>query len=229
LPLLDKQDLIESALPFVRAIAKDVVAFLPREVDREDVIRYGEMGLVQAAEGFDPRYGVRFETFAYYRIKGAMYDGLRKMAWLPRKLYAKLKYEEGANGYLQNVADRELGAEGPPDPATQVTEAVGALAAIYVTSLDAGDRQEGPEDSTEAPPERSAELSEARELLRESLAGLPDAERQLLEMFYYENVTLTEAGARLGHTKSWASRMHARALERLREQLEARGLDSAPE
>lgn len=225
MPLLDKHELIESTLPFVRKIAKAIIRSLPSEVDREDVIRYGEVGLVQAAESFDPTYNVQFSTFAYYRIRGAIFDGLRKMAWLPRKLYAKLKYEEAANQYLQNVADREAGSQGRPDPADQVSEAVGALAAIYVTSLDASERQT--EDDTEPAPGASVELEDTRRVLAEALGDLEETERKLLEMFYYENLTLTEAGGRLGHTKSWASRMHARALVRLRERLRARGIDSA--
>lgn len=225
--LLDKHELIESTLPFVKSIAKDVIRSLPRQVDREDVIRYGEVGLVQAAEKFDPSYGVQFRTFAYYRIRGAIFDGLRKMAWLPRKLYAKLKYEEAANHYMQNVADREAGTQGRPDPVDQVTEAVGALAAIYVTSLDAGENQSLPEDDTEPAPGDSAELADTRRVLAEVLEDLDETEQELLRMFYYDNLTLTEAGERLGHTKSWASRVHARALVRLRERLRLRGIDSA--
>jgi RNA polymerase sigma factor for flagellar operon FliA len=229
LELLDKHELIESSLPFVKGIAKDILASLPREVDREDVLRYGEMGLVQAAESFDPRRGVQFKTFAYYRIKGAIYDGLRKMSWLPRKLYAKLKYDEGANQVLQGAADAGTASRGPGDDAASVSEAVGALAAIYVTSLDASEARQDPEDETERPPDRSAELRDTREAMTVALEQLPETERLLLRMFYYENLTLTEAGARLGHTKSWASRMHARALERLRKQLRAAGIDSPTE
>ena len=184
---------------------------------------------MQAAESFDPTHGVQFKTFAYYRIKGAIYDGLRQMAWLPRKLYAKLKYEEGANSYMQNVVDRDSGARERPDPATRLTEAVGALAAIYVTSLDAGEVRTDPEDATEDAPERAAELEDTRRVLTQALGELPEREVELLRLFYYENVTLTEAGERLGHTKSWASRLHAQALKHLREKLTARGIDAPPD
>ncbi len=226
--LVDREALIESGRPLVRSIAKKVIATLPREVDREDVVRYGELGLVEAANKFDPTRGARFQTFAYYRIRGAIYDGLRQMAWLPRSLYAKLKYEEGANQFLLNASDRQIGADGKPDPAEQITQAVGTLAAIYVTSMDAAEGWEAEGTSRDDDPTFAAELKDTRKALCGALETLDEKERELLRLFYYENLTLTEAGERLGLSKSWASRLHSRALVRLQEALEERGIDAAP-
>ena len=226
--LVDKDALIESGMPLVRSIAKKVIATLPREVDREDVVRYGELGLVEAAEKFDPMRGVRFVTFAYYRIRGAIYDGLRQMAWLPRSLYAKLKYEQGANEYLLNASDRQIGSDGSPDPAQQVTDAVGTLAAIYVTSIEAATGWEAESESREDDPTFGAEMRDTRKALAGALETLDEKERELLRLFYFENLTLTEAGERLGLSKSWASRLHSRALGRLQQALEERGIDASP-
>src|SRR6185369_6696855 len=105
----ERQRLVEGHLSFVRSIAAKVKEQLPREIEFDDLVAYGTQGLIEAAERYDPAHGTAFSTFSYYRIRGAIYDGLRGMGWLPRGEYARFRFEERSNAYLQNLADRETG------------------------------------------------------------------------------------------------------------------------
>src|ERR1044071_1344340 len=103
----DRDRLVEQHLPLVEHIARKVRKQITARVPIEDLCGYGSKGLIEAAERFDPRHGVAFTTFAHYRIRGAMLDGLRTMGWYSRSDYARYRAEERANEYLQNHADRE--------------------------------------------------------------------------------------------------------------------------
>src|SRR5262245_18600760 len=107
---IETQRLIEQHLSLVQAIARKVKRTLGGAIDLEDLVGYGSKGLVEAAERFDPGHGVVFTTFAYYRIRGAMYDGLRTMGWYSRADYARYRAGERANEYLRAQADREAAA-----------------------------------------------------------------------------------------------------------------------
>ena len=91
-------------------IAGKIKEQLPREIEFDDLYNYGMQGLLEAAERYDRKHGVTFQTFAYYRVRGAMFDGLRNMGWLPRHEYARLRFEERAAAYLSNLTEREAGA-----------------------------------------------------------------------------------------------------------------------
>src|SRR5438270_7482312 len=122
----ERDRLIEQHLPLVHAIAGKLRRTLRRPIDTEDLIAYGSKGLVEAAERFDARQGVAFATFAYYRIRGAMYDGLRTMGWYSRADYARYRAEERANEYLRAEADRDAAgrAERPAGDKAQTMESV---------------------------------------------------------------------------------------------------------
>src|ERR1700758_114335 len=108
----EKNQLVEQHLGLVQAIARKVKKTLGARIDLDDLVAYGAKGLVEAAERYDARPGVAFTTFAYYRIRGAMFDGLRTMGWYSRADYARYRAEERANEYLQSHADREGTPEG---------------------------------------------------------------------------------------------------------------------
>src|SRR5581483_9848995 len=107
----DKKKLVADNLAYVRAIAARIKDQLPREIEFDDLVAYGTQGLLEAAERYDGRHGASFTTFAYYRVRGAIFDGLRGMGWLPRGEYARARFEERAAAYLANLADREMGEE----------------------------------------------------------------------------------------------------------------------
>src|SRR5262252_2446389 len=137
----EKKSLVEQHLPLVQSIARKVKRTLSAAIDIEDLVGYGSKGLVEAAERFDARHGVAFTTFAYYRIKGAMFDGLRTMGWYSRADYARYRAEERANEYLQSHADREGDPAGKAadnaEALAAVAQVLSGVAAVHITSLEA--------------------------------------------------------------------------------------------
>jgi RNA polymerase sigma factor for flagellar operon FliA len=231
----ERQRLVDANVPFVRSIAAKIKESLPKEIEFDDLVAYGMQGLLEAAERFDSRHGTSFTTFAYYRVRGAMFDGLRGMGWLPRAEYARLRFEERAAAYLQNLADRDAGAATSGDTVESITieeemryiaEALGGVAAIFVTTMDAR-REEAESGSATPVPQQQVEKSERNRAIKSALDSLPEKERRLLELYYYEDRSLAEAGAALGLSKSWSSRLHARAVTLLKQALERIGV--APE
>src|SRR4029434_2304489 len=109
--LSNRDALIEQYLPYATSIANKVAQTLSNDADMEEIVCNARLGLLEAAKRFDPKFNVDFKTFAYYRIKGAIYDGLRKTGWIPRSLYSKIKFEQAANEYLQTMSEKNLGAK----------------------------------------------------------------------------------------------------------------------
>ncbi|SRR6266540_4389092 len=220
--------LVEQHLSLVQALARKVKRTLGASIELEDLVGYGSKGLVEAAERFDARHGVSFTTFAYYRVRGAMYDGLRTMGWYSRADYARFRAEERANEYLRNQADREgatrTGApgEGAAKPGTAETlasvgEILSGIATVHITSIEAASKVA---DESLPPPDVAVDAGRQSRRLREALATLPEKERRLMELYYFADKTLEEAGSELGLSKSWACRLHARAVDLLRTALE---------
>jgi len=221
----DKDDLVTKHLALVEGIARKVKRTLGGAMEVDDLVGYGRKGLVEAAERFDGRAGVAFTTFAYYRIRGAMYDGVRAMGWYSRADYARYRAEERANQYLQTQADQDgaARAQNPgaasgagPDAAetlASVAEVLSGIATIHITSLEAASRV--PDESLPAP-DSAVDTVRLSRRVRDALKTLPDKERQLMELYYFGDKNLEEAGTELGLSKSWACRLHARAVDLLR-------------
>jgi RNA polymerase sigma factor FliA len=222
----DKDELVEKHLPLVQGIARKVKRTLGAAIEIDDLVGYGCKGLVEAAERFDGRAGVAFTTFAYYRIRGAMYDGIRAMGWYSRADYARYRAEERTNQYLQHQADRE-GAARAQNPGTvgntkadagetlaNVAEVLSGIATIHITSIEAASRVA---DESLPPPDAAVDTVRLSRRVREALTTLPAKERQLMELYYFGDKNLEEAGAQLGLSKSWACRLHARAVDLLRQ------------
>jgi RNA polymerase sigma factor for flagellar operon FliA len=220
----ESSQLVEQHLSLVQALARKVKRSLGGTMDLDDLVGYGSKGLVEAAERFDPRHGVSFTTFAYYRIRGAMYDGLRTMGWYSRADYARYRAEERANEYLRSQADREGAAQAdgsrPGDVAetlASVGEILAGVATVHITSLEAAAKVA---DERLPAPDLAVESGRMSRRVREAVATLPEKERRLMELYYFADKTLEEAGAELGLSKSWACRLHARAVDLLRTALE---------
>jgi RNA polymerase sigma factor for flagellar operon FliA len=224
----DRQKLVDANVPFVRSIASKIKDQLPREIEFDDLYNYGMQGLLEAAERYDRRHGVTFQTFAYYRVRGAMFDGLRNMGWLPRHEYARLRFEERAAAYLSNLTDREAGASANgdgdsvvnvEDEVRQVAEALGGVAAIFVTTME-GQKEKGDVATGMTPtPQVEIERQERDVAVEAALKELPEKERRLLQLYYFEDRPLEEVGKIMGLSKSWSSRLHARAVELLKDAL----------
>ena len=221
----DRDRLVEENLDLVRSIAGKLKRSLGRNLDLDELMAYGSKGLVEAASRFDSGKGVTFSTFAYYRIRGAMLDGLRTMGWYSRADYARYRAEERANEYLHNLAEREDAAGAPAgqarDAATtleEIAEILGGVATVHITSLEAA---AGVTDERLPPPDQQLERMHLQARTRRAMDKLPEKERRLLQLHYFEDRNLEVAGVELGLSKSWASRLHARAVDRLRKVLEA--------
>jgi len=223
--LSDKAAVCEQYMPFVRSIAAKAKKSLAQGIEFDDLVEYGIIGLLEASERFDPERGANFMTFAYYRIRGAIYDGLRGMGWMSRSEYARARFEERANEYLAEAAlAEESGAEAPANPfenaVADLASAVQGLAAVYLTSLDSAESAE-PADTETPLPDEQLGLQEARQLVRKAIEGLGDQERQLMTLYYYENKDLAQVGEVLGLSKSWTCRLHARTVDKLQRILQA--------
>lgn len=215
---LAKKELIEQYTPFVRGIAAKIKKGLAKNIEFDDLLAYGMAGLLEAAERYDPKMGANFMTFSYYRIRGAIYDGLRGMGWVNRTEYQKIRFEERATAYLENMASREVVGGGDnksvEDNIEDLAQQVSQLVTIYVTSLEAMEDLQV-EDKERMPlDERFADV-EMKKHVREALARLTDADRDIIQMYYFKELSLQEVGNRLGLSKSWTSRRHAQAIERL--------------
>lgn len=202
-------------MPYATSIANRVYQTMSSAVDYDDVLCNARLGLLEAAKRFDESQQVEFRTFAYYRIKGAIYDGLRRTGWLPRSLYSKIKFEEAANEYMQHMSQRSTTFQNDEDREHEIVDTVNSLASIYVISLDEGDEEIDIEDVDAPDVAGRAEFHQIRGYMREAINTLPPKEKQLIMMYYFQNRTLEEIGEKLDLSKSWTCRLHARALEML--------------
>ncbi len=213
------QELINEGQGLVHSLAARIHRSVPVRVEMDDLIAYGEIGLAEAARDFDPTQRVAFTTFAYYRVRGAIYDGLSKMSWISRARYKRLRYEQMSTEVLAAEPGRQASdnatVEGEGKWFRNVTS---KLAVVYLTGQD--DQASGVRDSTIEDPQASAAPAivaqrEIVERLRDLVQSLPRVEQTLIQAVYFEGATLLEAANSLGISKSWASRLHAKALEQL--------------
>lgn len=226
-PNKTQEELIAQGQGLVHSLASKIWRSLPMRADLDDLIAYGELGLAEAARDFNPEFGTQFTTFAYYRVRGAIYDGVSKMSWTSRARFQRMKYERMANQVLQDQARTTgEGSTGTERDASWIAGASERLAVVFFASQ--GDEDGGLRDSTLADPETNpasviAAQREISDRLHLLVDELPHLERQLITAVYFEGATLKDAGTRMGISKSWASRMHAKALERLAHSLRRMG------
>jgi len=210
-------NLIEANLPYAHAIAGEVIRKLPPDLERKYIQGWAELGLVEAAHSFDRTRGVQFKTFAYYRIKGAIYDGLRKMGWYPKGQYQRMRFEMAANEYLRDASAELRRAASPEVQLQDLKNLTANLMSCYMLSLEALPQE--PIDHSQISAEEAVVRSQQSRNLRRSLSELPEKNRRVLEQCYFEGLTLEEIGRKLGLSKSWVCRLHAKSLEMLRQQL----------
>jgi len=216
--------LIEAYRSYSHAISAEVLKKLPFSVDRDDVIGAAELGLVEAAQKFDPSRGVLFKTFAYYRIRGAIYDALRKAGWL--KAESTLRFEAGANEYLKDYTEAHPGEAGPPSTAyAEIQQLTSAVVTSYMLSLDG--LQYEIADSKAVSAEDSLLERDGQRQIRDAISQLPENNRRLIEEYYFHDATLEEIGAKLGLSKSWVCRLHAKSLDMLKAIMTQAGVKGA--
>ena len=231
-----QRERIAAGLPFVEALARRMVASMPRSIDVGDLVQDGVIGLIDAARRFDESRGIKFETFAERRVRGAIIDALRRDTWprgirrVRRELEAarvKLRHELGCEPSLSDLANH-LGSD-----EARLSRTIVRINTIESTSpLATGDVV----DSTRLPPvlvpseppapDKACEHAEVRRRVRAAVAALPRRERKVIGLYYYGDVTMKQIGAEIGVNESRVSQLHARAIQRLRRLL---GSDLAPD
>jgi RNA polymerase sigma factor FliA len=219
--------LVERNLDLARQAAAMIYPRVRAHIEFDDLVALGRIGLVEAASRYDETRGASFATFAWYRVQGAIVDGLRKQTSLPRRVWSKLVALRAASEYLETQSERERGATGKglttsdtADALAKVKDAIAAIRTMYVTSLDAAREQGFDAADTAASADVQLASSRLAKHLRAAIDSLPDRERALMTKFYWEGKSLLDAGQDLGISKSWASRLHAQAVDRLRASLE---------
>jgi RNA polymerase sigma factor FliA len=218
--------LVERHLDLARQAAAIVYPRVKAHIEFEELVALGRSGLVEAASRYDASRGASFHTYAWYRVHGAIIDGLRKQTTLPRRVWANLVALRAASDYLETQGERERGANAQGQVSTstatelaKVKDAIAAIRTMYVTSLDAAQAKGFDAPDRAAGAEETIQTAQLAKRLRAALESLPERERALMSKHYWEGKTLVEAGTDLGISKSWASRLHAQAVDRLRDVL----------
>jgi len=219
--------------PLVKYVAGKVAIGMPQQVEFEDLVSYGSFGLLDAIEKYDPERDIKFKTYAMTRIRGSIFDELRNIDWVPRTLRQKAKQLEEAIITLENklghsVDDEEIAKEmGISNQELQ--ELFSKISGASVISLNdvwyTGDDNDQVSfiDTIESPeslnPENIIEKEEIRSVIVEAIKQLPDKEKKVIVLYYYEDLTLKEIGEVLEVTESRVSQLHTKAILRLRGKL----------
>ena len=229
-----RDQLIVQYSPLVKYVAGRVGVGLPQNVEQADLVSYGMFGLIDAIEKFDSARGFKFETYAMSRIKGAILDELRAMDWVPRSVRSKARGIERAYAKLESdlhrsPTDEELALELEMEVG-ELQDVVNQISLTGVAALDemlAGERGEsttlGDTITTDLVPGPTdvLEEEETRQLLGRSINGMPDREKLVLTLYYYENLTLAEIGKALGVTESRVCQIHTKAVLHLKSRMAA--------
>ncbi len=222
---------VEAGIPFVEALARRMAATMPHSIDVSDLVQDGVIGLIDAAHRFDDSRGIKFETFAERRIRGAMIDALRKAAWprgvrrVRRELEAAREKLRKTLGHEPSLADlaQEIGSD-----EKRLGKTIVRINTIESTSPFSSaanvDESQLPAVMVPAEPERpdlQYERDEVKGRVRNAIATLPPREQRVIALYYYNEVTMKNIGTELGVNESRVSQLHARAIKRMREALGA--------
>lgn len=207
---LDAED-----VEFVRSVARFVHRLLPPKVELDELVSYGALGMIEARRRFDASRGVPFRTFAWYRVRGAIYDGLREMSWLPANAYKRLRAAERTDLYMESLAETAYGNPTRSVATRLVGEAVADLSVVYLTTESAAAAREAKPEAATLPGEEVCDLGR----ILDEVEKLPEQERTLLRRLYLEDASLSEAGKDLGLSRSWLCRLHASTIRKLRKRL----------
>jgi RNA polymerase sigma factor for flagellar operon FliA len=227
--------LILTYAPLVKFVAGRLGSGLPAHVDEGDLVSYGLLGLIGAIERYDPDREIKFETYAIARIKGAIIDELRALDWVPRSVRSRAREIERAIGELEaklgvaptdeQIAEKlGITVEELEDSLTDISRSsIAALDELWSVSGD-GDQvslMDTLEDTSGPRPAEALDETEMREALADAIARLPEREKLVVTLYYYEELTLREIGEVLGVTESRVSQLHTKAILRLKARLAA--------
>jgi RNA polymerase sigma factor for flagellar operon FliA len=234
--------LILTYAPLVKYVAGRLGSGLPAHVDEADLASYGLLGLIGAIERYDPERDVKFETYAIARIKGAIIDELRSMDWVPRSVRSRAREIVRAIAALEArlgraPSDEEIAAKlGLSED--ELNESLGDIARSSIAALDelwtvsgsGGDQIaliDTIEDENAPDPQGALSQTEVKEAMADAIARLPEREKLVVTLYYYEELTLREIGEVLGVTESRVSQLHTKAVLRLKARLAGGGVRAA--
>jgi RNA polymerase sigma factor for flagellar operon FliA len=228
-----REKLIIRHAPLVKYVAGRLALRLPASVDIDDLISYGTLGLIDAIEKFNPNLNVKFETYAIARVKGSMLDGLRALDWVPHSLRQKARELERVYAKVESTLGRaatdeeiaiELGVAVP-----NLQQLITDIGRTNIVSLDDlwGESDGGGtvraldliEDENAENPQINVEFADRKRMLAEAIGKLPERERLMVTLYYYEGLTVKEIAAIMGVSQSRISQLHSKAILRLRGRL----------
>lgn len=224
---------VKKYAPLVKYVAGKVAVGMPSNVEFDDLVGYGVFGLFDAIEKFDPDKHVKFKTYAVTRIRGAIFDELRSIDWVPRSVRQKARQVEESVRKLESslgrpATDKEIAKDMGMSP-KDFEKMMMKISGTSILSLNevwySGDENDkiSISDSIESPqslnPDTIVEKDEIKRVIVEAINELPDKEKKVLVLYYYEDLTLKEIGQVLEVTESRISQLHTKAIMRLRAKL----------
>lgn len=222
-----REELILEYSHLIKYIAGRLNIYFGSNVEYDDLVSYGVFGLIDAIDKFDINKGVKFETYASLRIRGAVIDSIREMDWVPRSLRQKSKELEKAYWDVENELGRSASDEDIAKKLKisladfyKLINDVNVSSMISLEDFLEQNYEIGncSQNKTEIP-EHEAELSEVRDILEDSIIKLPEKEKMVLTLYYYEELTLKEISAIMKVSESRISQLHTKAILRLRSKL----------
>jgi RNA polymerase sigma factor for flagellar operon FliA len=229
-----RERLVVAYSPLVKYVAGRMGSGLPAHVEESDLISYGLGGLIGAIDKFDLSREVKFETYAITRIRGAIIDELRTLDWVPRSVRARAREFERVNMKLEAKLQRaptddemaielKISVQDFQEQLVQISNStIVALDELWNVSDSSGDQVsllDTLPDSSAPDPQAQVDQSELRDRIADAIAALPEREKLVVALYYYENLTLREIGEVLGVTESRVSQLHTKAVLRLRSKL----------
>jgi len=231
-----RERLVVAYSPLVKYVSGRMASGLPAHVDEADLISYGLVGLISAIGRFEPEREIKFETYAITRIKGAIIDELRSLDWVPRSVRSRARGIEKANAKLEHrlqraptdeemSAELEMTVEEFQEALLQISNStVAALDELWTVSDASGDQVsllDTLHDPDAPDPAAMMDATELKDRMADAIARLPEREKLVVALYYYENLTLREIGEVLGVTESRVSQLHTKAVLRLRSRLQS--------
>ncbi|MFQ5481263.1 MAG: FliA/WhiG family RNA polymerase sigma factor [Nitrospinaceae bacterium] len=229
----NSEQIIKEYAPMIKYVANRIALRLPPHIEVDDLISVGVLGLIDAIEKYDPSRGAKFKTYAEFRVRGSILDELRSLDWVPRSVRQKASEMDQASQRLQGKLGR------PPED-EELAEELGVSLDTLFSSLnetrsmpmlsldDLGISKESGEQQSlldclagksDADPHNQLRLTELKQIIARAIESLPEKERLMISLYYYEELTMREIGEVLGITESRVSQIHSKAVFRLRNKL----------
>jgi RNA polymerase sigma factor for flagellar operon FliA len=234
-PVLREQIVLEHT-PLIRYIVNRIAVRLPSHIDLDDLHNTGVIGLMDAIEKYDPEKNCKFKTYAEFRIKGAILDQLRSLDWVPRSVRQKSRRLERAYGEVEQRLGRSASDDEVADSLglqiDKFHELLNQVRGISLVNLEEirGTNSDGDrtgtyadiiEDVNSENPFASLKLAEMKQAIAQTIGSLPEKERLVISLYYYEDLNMKEIGGILGITESRVCQIHTKAVLRLRAKLKS--------